>query len=309
MQYRSWLLVPGDNEEMLGGAGATGADVVVVDLEEGVAPDAKNAARARTVEWLNIHRKQIIEHRRVGRWVRINAMETRVWRDDLLAIMPGRPEGIILPKSTGPDDVQHLGAELYELEQRNQIPTGTTRILPQVGATALSALGIDGYITASLPRLAGLTWNARALARAIGARAMHDGQGAWNDPSRHVRLHALLAAHARGILAIETFQTDGKAVKQAAEAARGDGFSGMMALKADHIAAINAAFNPGSEDVAEARSVVAAFERSPSVHTVQIEGQTFDTGHLRLARRMLGLEETGHEGGFAGMGAPILRSA
>ena len=114
MAVRSWLFVPGDSEKKLGKIATTGADVVIVDLEDSVSFENKVRARDMAREWLQAHRQQVTE-RKMGRWVRINALDSRMWREDLLAVLPGAPDGIMLPKSAGPESVQQLGAELYEL--------------------------------------------------------------------------------------------------------------------------------------------------------------------------------------------------
>ena len=92
MPYRSWLLVPGDSERKLSKSIATGADVVVVDLADSVSYGAKPRARELAAGWLEAHRQQVLE-RRTARWVRINALNSRLWREDLLAILPAAPEG------------------------------------------------------------------------------------------------------------------------------------------------------------------------------------------------------------------------
>ncbi len=118
MAVRSWLFVPGDSEKKLSKAAATGADVIILDLEDSVAHSNKAQARELTVAWLGAHRAQVTGGKRQGRWVRINALDSRMWRDDLLAVLPGAPDGIMLPKAMGPESVIQLAAELYELEGR-----------------------------------------------------------------------------------------------------------------------------------------------------------------------------------------------
>jgi citrate lyase subunit beta / citryl-CoA lyase len=115
MTMRSWLMVAGENEEALHAAASSGADAVIVDLTTPTSMSTRDTARRLACEWLEIHRRQILEHRRVGRWVRINSLDTRLWREDLQAVMIAAPDGIVLPRSAGPEHVQQLGAELYEL--------------------------------------------------------------------------------------------------------------------------------------------------------------------------------------------------
>ncbi len=299
MAQRSWLFVPGDSDKKLGKAAETGADVIIVDLEDSIAITNKNAARTKTRDWLVAHRRQVIElrdqSRRQGRWVRINAFDSgELWRDDLAAVMAGAPDGIMLPKSAGPESVQQLAAELYELEQRNQIQSGTTRIMPLVSETAAAAMSIGAYASAPLPRLAGLTWGAEDLSAAIGATRKRHADGSWTDTFRLVRAQTLLTAHAKGVAAIDTLHADfadTEGLKRAAEAARADGFGGMLAIHPAQCAVINAAFTPSEAELAEARAIVAAFSAEPEAGVLQIERKMIDRPHLKLAQRILGIDE------------------
>lgn len=293
MAMRSWLFVPGDSEKKLSKAAETGADVIIVDLEDSVSPANKAAARGMARNWLEAHRQQVAQDRRQGRWVRINALDTHEWRDDLVAVLPGAPHGIMLPKSAGPESVQQLAAELYELEGRCGIAAGSTRILPLVSETAMAAIGIAQYATASLPRLSGLTWGAEDLSAALGATRKRNAVGVWTDTFRLVRAQTLLTAHARGVMAIDTLHADFadlKGLREAANAARADGFSGMLAIHPAQVAVINEAFTPTEEELEEARRIVAAFSESPDAGALQIDRKMIDRPHLKLAQRLLGIE-------------------
>ena len=293
MAVRSWLFVPGDSEKKLGKVAGSGADVVIVDLEDSVSFDNKPRAREMAREWLQAHRQQVTE-RKMGRWVRINALDSRMWRDDLIAVLPGAPDGIMLPKSAGPESVQQLGAELYELEQRSGVPANSVRILPLVSETAAAAISIPAYANAPLPRLAGLTWGAEDLSAAIGASRKRDKQGQWTDAFRFARSQTLLTAHARGVMAIDTLHADfadEKGLKRAAEESRADGFAGMLAIHPAQIPVINAAFSPSEEELEEARAIVAAFSANPGAGALSIDRRMIDRPHLKLAQRLLGIEE------------------
>ena len=294
MAVRSWLFVPGDSEKKLSKAAATGADVIILDLEDSVAHSTKAQARDLAASWLGAHRAQVTGGKRQGRWVRINALDSRMWRDDLLAVLPGAPDGIMLPKSMGPESVVQLAAELYELEGRSGVPAGSTKILPLVSETAAAAVSIANYLPASLPRLAGLTWGAEDLSAAIGATRKRDKLGEWTDAFRYARIQTLLTAHAKGVFALDTLHADfadDKGLKRAAEAARADGFAGMLAIHPAQVPIINAAFTPSDEELAEARASVAAFQSSPEAGALQIDRRMIDRPHLKLAQRVLGIED------------------
>lgn len=288
MPIRSWLFVPGDSDRKLAKAPDTGADAIIVDLEDSVAPGGKVAARQVAHDWVAGRSGQPGP----AAWVRINALDTEWWRADLEAVMPAAPAGIMLPKAAGPSAVQTLAGELYELEQAHGITPGTTRILPLVSETPAAALGIPAYADASVPRLAGLTWGAEDLSAAIGATRKRFDGGGWTDTFRMVRAQVVLAAHARGVEAVDTLHADFRdeaGLKAAAEAARADGFTGMLAIHPAQVAVINAAFEPSAAERAEAEAIVAAFAAAPDAGTLQIDGKMIDRPHLTLARRVLGL--------------------
>ena len=294
MAVRSWLFVPGDSEKKLAKAASTGADVLILDLEDSVAGSNKAAARAMTADWLTAHRAQVTDGKRPGRWVRINALDSRLWREDLQAVLPGGPDGILLPKSAGPESIQQLSAEIYELESRSGLAPNSVKIMPLVSETPLAAMTIPAYVGASMPRLVGLTWGAEDLSAAIGATRKRDQDGRWTDAFRFARTQTLLAAHARGVMAIDTLHADFAdltGLKRAAEESRADGFSGMLAIHPAQIEVINQAFTASDEELAEARAIVAAFKASPEAGALQIDRRMIDLPHYKLALRVLGIDE------------------
>ena len=294
MAVRSWLFVPGDSEKKLAKAASTGADVLILDLEDSVAASNKAAARTMTASWLTAHREQVTDGKRLGRWVRINALDSRQWREDLQAVLPGGPDGIMLPKSAGPESIQQLSAEIYELESRSGLAPNSVKIMPLVSETPAAAISVLNYVGASLPRLVGLTWGAEDLSAAIGATRKRDKDGRWTDTFRFARTQTLLAAHARGVMAIDTLHADfadTKGLKRAAEESRADGFAGMLAIHPAQIEVINQAFTASEEELAEARAIVAAFKTDPTAGALQIDRRMIDLPHYKLALRVLGLEE------------------
>ena len=291
---KSWLIVRADDEALLASAATSGASAVVVDCGYAAGDRAKDEARHAARDWLSSHRQQVLAHGRFARWVRISPIHDAAWREDLETVMTSGPEGILLPECSGPAQLQELAAQIYEVEQRNGIHHGATRIVPQVGTRAGDALTIKAFADESHPRLAGLSWDARALARSLGARRTRDGHGGFTDAMRQVRASVLLTAHARGIMAIESAHAVGKDLEGAEAAARGaraDGFSGMAARHPAHIGAINKAFEPTSEERGDAQAIVAAFASNPGLETLPHKGRRIGASELARAKRLLGQEE------------------
>ena len=290
MAIRSWLFVPGDSESKLGKVAGCGADAVIVDLEDAVAIENKPRARQLAREWLAAHERAVLAGGSFARWVRINPLDGLFWREDLAAVMAGRPDGIMLPKATGPEQLRTLAAELYELEGRNGMTSGSTRILPLVSETPAAALSIAAYASVQVPRLAGLTWGAEDLSAAIGAQRKRDGAGSWTDTFRLVRANVLLAAHAAGVAAVDTLHSDFRdlaGLERIATDSFADGFAGMLAIHPAQVPVINAAFSPAPAAIARARAIVDAFAANPGAGALSLDGEMIDRPHLAQARLLL----------------------
>lgn len=312
MKSRSWLIVPGNSEARLGAAIGTGADIVVVDLEDTVPVAEKARARGLAAGWLSAHRHRVTEQQPLGRWVRLNGIGSGYTRDDLAAVMPSAPDGLILPKAAGPESVRQLASEVYEFEQRHAIPANSTRIMPVVGETPGAALRVADFSNSAHQRLSGLTWNAAGLCAAMGSNGYRTLDGGWPDAARFVRAQALLSAHAGDVMAIDApfddFE-DEDGTRRAAQGARADGFSGMFAIHPAQISTINEAFTPSIEELVQAREVVDAFEASPHVGSLPLRGRMIDRSHLTLARRTISVFEREGRGHDDLRRQPILRPA
>lgn len=272
MRLRSLLFVPGDRPERFAKATASGADAVILDLEDSVAPSAKERARAAVADCL-------AGPRDVPLLVRINPEG----QADLAAILPLRPDGIVLPKAEGARSIQNL---------LRQMGPASVPILPIATETpaALFRLGSYGRVSR---HLLGLTWGAEDLPAAIGAAAAREEDGRYTPPYEMVRSMALFAAHAAGVPAIETVFPplhDTRGLAAYVKRARRDGFNGMMALHPAQVAAINAGFTPSDEEVAQARRILSAFADHPNSGALMLDGRMIDRPHLVQARRILGLK-------------------
>lgn len=307
MIYRSWLVVPAHSEKRLAKAIGVGADAVVIDLVESDPLASRAAAQRNAAEWLQSHGNQA----EVARWVRINPLDNGAeWRHDLLAILRARPDGIVLPRAAQPEAVRQLAAEIYELEQREQIPANSTRIIPMLGDTAQAALTTPQYIQSGHQRISGFGWGTGELAAAIGATRTHDETGAMTDTFRWIRSQVLLTAHACGHPALDSAPAalfDDSDFATTAVRACADGFSGMFAYHPEQVEAINAAFTPSDDELKAARAILEAAGTNPTGAPISYQGRTLAMSEVKLAQRTLGLE--GQAPADQQYDKPILRPA
>jgi citrate lyase subunit beta/citryl-CoA lyase len=282
---RSLLFVPGDSDKKMAKAETVAADALIFDLEDAVAPENKAAARVRVREFLAAHSSG----RRQQFWVRINPLDHADAGADLAAVIPARPDGIVLPKTRGPQDIDVLSQRIGVYEAEHDIPTGSIRVLPVATETPQAIFTLGGYANCG-KRLAGLTWGAEDLAAAVGATGNREADGRWTAPYQLVRSLCLFAAHAAGVEAIDTlwanFRDPAGLEKSCAEARR-DGFSGKLAIHPDQVDIINRCFTPSSEEVQRARRIVELFEANPGAGTLALDGVMLDLPHLAQARRIL----------------------
>lgn len=292
MTPRSWLFIPGDSDKKLGKADGSTADALILDLEDSVASEAKPAARDKVLDHLTARPR---EGRKPLLYVRINPIGEGAL-EDLAAIMPGAPDGIMIPKTTCADDVRVLSLWLDAFEATNGIAVGSTRILPVATETAAGTLKLMEFADVPLPRLIGLTWGAEDLSAAIGASTNLDpASGEWALVYKLARVQVLLAAKAADVAAIDTLYVDFRdeaGLRQSSSRAADEGFEGRIAIHPAQVDPINEAFAPSPEAVEHARRVIAAFDANPGAGTVGLDGKMIDIPHLKQARNVLALHTT-----------------
>ena len=276
MRLRSLLFVPGDRPDRMEKALASGADALILDLEDAVTPAARPQARAEVAAFLKR------TARGVKLLVRVNPLDSGDTLADLDAVAAAHPDGIVFPKAEG-------AASVEEMARRMTARGLACPILPIATETpqAIFQLGSYGVVA---DRLCGLTWGAEDLPAAIGAATSREADGRYTPPYEMARSLTLFGAHAAGVAAIETVfpafrDIDGLAA-YAARAAR-DGFTGMMAIHPAQVPVINAVFTPSAEAVAHARAVVEAFAAHPQAGALQLDGKMIDAPHLKQARHVL----------------------
>ncbi len=283
---RSILFVPGDSDRKLAKAPSSGADILVLDLEDAVALDAKQAAREMTAAYLAEHTDR---EKLPPLYVRINDLQTGLAEDDLDAVLPARPAGIMLPKPRCGSDVTKLGGLLDARESAAGLEPGSLPILTIANEVASAVVNMASFIDAT-PRLEGLCWGSEDLATAIGAKANRDHTGAYIPPLLFSRNLCLLTATAANVFAIDTVFTNFRDLAgleaEARDAAR-DGFTGKMAIHPDQIPIINEAFTPNGDEIADAKMIIEAFEADPGAGVINLEGRMIDRPHLEAAKRTL----------------------
>jgi citrate lyase subunit beta/citryl-CoA lyase len=278
---RSWLFVPADSDRKLAHSLDSGADAVILDLEDAVSPERKRVAREAAAAFLAAHRGQSTP----ALWVRVNSVASGLMQEDLAAVMPAAPAGIVLPKPDSVADVWQLDAALGRLERE----AGKTAILATATETAVAVTALPGYVK-SPERLLALTWGGEDLAAELGAVANRDAAGEFAFTYRVVRSLCQIAAAAAGKAAIETLFPDFRnhaGLAAFAARAQEDGFSGMLAIHPAQVPAINQIFTPSRVQVDYARRVVEAFAAAPGAGVTQLDGRMLDRPHLAQARRVL----------------------
>jgi len=283
---RSLLFTPADSERKLARAVTSGADLIILDLEDSVAPGNKDTARDRAAGFLAARTRG---DGAPAIYVRINGLGTGLADIDLDAIVPAAPDGIMLPKSEGGADIMLLSAMLGAREALAGSEDGAIRIIAIATETPLSLFRLDSYKGASV-RLAGLAWGAEDLSATLGSETSRDASGALTDPYRFARTLTLAGAAAAEVAAIDAPFTnfrDLAGLEAEAEASRRDGFGGKLVIHPDQVAVVNRVFTPSAEAIGYARAVLAAFAEADNAGDLSLDGEMLDRPHMLRAERVL----------------------
>jgi citrate lyase subunit beta/citryl-CoA lyase len=283
---RSLLFIPGDSPRKLEKGLTSGADVLLLDLEDSIAPDGKAAARETTDAILR-EAQPVAQRPRL--YVRVNGIDTGLIDADLDAVLAGKPDGIMLPKAEGGASIVHLDAKLTAREPMHGIAGGSTAVLALTTETA-KAMFLAGTYAGASPRVSGLTWGAEDLSAELGAEANRDADGNFLDPYRLARTLCLVGAAAAQMPAIDTVYVDFRneaGLRRECEEARRDGFTGKLAIHPAQVPIINEVFTPTAEALAHAQAVVDAFAAAGGAGVVGIGGVMYDRPHLAKAKQLL----------------------
>mgnify|MGYP001552324493 CR=1 FL=1 len=281
MNFTTLLFVPGDSEKKQAKCASVGADITILDLEDSVALSRKEDARHVTAAAL-----QDVLPQDITRFVRVNALDTGLTRDDLVAVLPAEPDGIVLPKCNGPEDVEALSDMLEALEPQGR--KGKTAVIAIVTETAQGVLALSRGAAFEHPRLVGMMWGAEDLAADLGAATNHV-DGDYTEPFRLARNLCLIAARAAGVTPIDAVYSDFRdldGLGQQTKIALRDGFDAKAAIHPAQVEVIATAFRPDEKSVAWAKAVEAAFADA-SAGVASLDGRMLDMPHLRTARKIL----------------------
>jgi len=283
---RSLLFVPADGGRKLDKALACGADAVIVDLEDSIAPDRKAQGRASAAAFVKEAARGTSRPRIL---VRVNGLGTGLTDADLDAVVPAGPDAIMLPKAEGGAALVHADAKLTAREAIHALPEGHIKIVAMAIETA-AALFLAGTFRDASPRLLGLSWGPEDLAAELGAETNRTAEGSLTQPYGLARALCLAAAAAAQVQAIETIYPDYRndaGLRRDSEEARRDGFTGRLAIHPAQVPIINEVFTPSAAALARAQAIIAAFAANPGSGVIGIDGVMYDRPHLARARELV----------------------
>ncbi|HEU0311448.1 MAG TPA: CoA ester lyase [Sphingomicrobium sp.] len=271
---RSWLFVPADSNKKMMKALECGADAIIFDLEDSVAPAQKSIAR----ELLGLLPDPV--EGEPERWVRINPLGTDAHGEDLDLLEDLDIDGVVLPKAECGDDVADLAAALAP---RN-LPVHAI-----VTETAASLFGLLSYRDCC-SSLVAMSWGAEDLSAALGASSKYSARGdlAFTyQLARSLCLAGAVAAEVQPVDGVFADFRDEEGLMAEARAAASEGFTGKLAIHPAQVGPINAAFTPTAAELDHARAIVEAFAAEPDAGVLSVAGKMVDRPHLIQARRVL----------------------
>ena len=287
MIIRSWLFVPGDSERKLEKGRANESDALILDLEDAVSNERQILARDMVQKFLLANPERDVQQL----WVRVNPLDTELSLPDLAAVMPGAPDGIVLPKVYSAADVNTLSNYLAALEVREGLVDASTKIICVATETAASLLTFHTYLDEVTERLLGMTWGGEDLAAALGASDNRNpNTGGYDDPYLVAKSLCLATARAIDVQPIGGVYVDFRDLQGLESECLRDrraGFIGKVAIHPAQSPVINRAFTPSDDEVAHAKRVIEVFKQNPGVGTVGLDGKMLDMPHLKQARNVL----------------------
>lgn len=281
---RSLLFFPGNNPNMLINAGCLGADAVIFDLEDAVSPAEKDAARILVRNTLRHIELPLCE-----RIVRINSVDTEYWQKDLLAVMPEKPDIILLPKVNTPADALAVDEFMTETEKSLGLEVGGIKLMPLIE----TALGVESsfLIASATKRICALFLGAEDLSADLCCKRTKEGR-----EIEYARTRLIVAARAAGVEVYDTPFTDvndDEGIVADARLARALGFSGKAAISPRHVDAINTAFSPTDAEISYAYEVLEAIAeaKAQGKGAIALHGKMIDAPIVTRAEKTIAAAE------------------
>lgn len=291
MMRRTMLFLPGNAPNMLINGDVLGADSIIFDLEDAVAPDEKDAARILVRNTLKYQKPTACET-----IIRINPLDTQEWRADLEEVIPCRPDLIMPAKAGCGQDIKVVADYMAQIEEQAGIQVGSTGILPLVE----TVLGVEKAfeIASAHRRVAGLFLGGEDFTADLHCKRTKEGQEIFYARSRIV-----CAARACGLDAYDTPFTDVEDMQglvKDSQLARSLGFSGKAVISPRHVETVNAVFSPAPEEIQYARDVVEAIEegKRQGKGAVSLRGKMIDAPIVKRAMQILDMERQMMGGDF-----------
>ena len=281
---RSMLFLPGNTPNIIVNGEALGADALILDLEDAVAPGEKDSARnlvRNAIGRMGFGRCEVI--------VRINAIDTPYWKEDLDAILPVRPDIIMPPKAGGADDVRQVDQYITELEQRHGLEPGSVKLMPLIE----TALGVENAfaIARASARVTAIFLGGEDLTADLRCKRTKGGA-----EIQYARTRLVCAARAAGVEVYDTPFTDvndDEGILTDARYAKSLGFTGKAAISPRHVQPINEVFSPSLEEIDYAYQVIEAIRDAEArgKGAVSLRGKMIDAPIVARARQTIAAAE------------------
>ena len=282
-EFKSAIFIPGSSEKMLSKAATLDADLVLFDLEDAVHESKKDDARILVAEHLTGPRPEA----KIG--VRLNALDTPHLLTDLQAIVPAKPDLVLLPKVESGDDLEQFDAMISKVEADSGLQVGHTKLIILTAETPASLFRFDSLLNVS-NRLVAMTWGPEDLASELGAAQGRGQDDQWLPPFQLAQTFCLAKARDLDVQALDTVMADFKdldGLKKECLNARELGYTGKLAIHPCQLEIINEVFAPSKQEIVFAQRVVALFEANSQAGALQLDGVMLDIPHLRSAKKLL----------------------
>ncbi len=277
---RSLLFIPGNNPAMLQSCASLGADCVILDLEDAVAPRHKDEARR-----LVAYALRCLSFGDVGKVVRINDVSTPWWEADLAEVIPANPDVIRLPKVESTDDIRTVDSKISELERANGLPEGSIEL--HILLESARAVENVTNLVCSCYRIKGIGLGEQDLMADMGIRRMSSG-----EELAYIKGCMVLAAKAAGVDCFDSVYTnidDTEGLLASTRKAAAMGFAGKSAIHPSQIRVINEGFYPPEEVLSHAMDVISAAKvaRAEGRGVFSVNGKMVDGPVIRQAIHVL----------------------